>query len=399
MEELDETPTPPPVEVAFGGYPPPSSRRPRGPLFGAITRVPGRLLFVAAFLAAVAVLFTQRALDGAVLLDNAHSLFSFADRAKTDATGRASILETLIFGAGARPSMQTPEAAEREPADTRDDATAEVPIRRDGHVSIPGGILVFPESFRPHSDGSYDLLIHFHGNTAVVKESTEVSKLDAAVAIVNLGIGSQVYEEYYTVGGTYEELLDAIQAGVKQRGLKNAKLHRVALSSWSAGYGAISSILVSRKGRDDLDAVPVLDGIHGSWDEGHLNAAQMRPFTQLAQRAAAGQIYFGITHSEIDPLAYAGSTATADYLIASVGATRQPLDAVRDAPPYLSLESMKGAVSKQREKKMEPTGEARIGTFHVTGYRGDLKEHHMAHLFQMGATLLPELVQRWSVGR
>jgi hypothetical protein len=56
---------------------------------------------------------------------------------------------------------------------------------------------------------------------------------------------------------------------------------------------------------------------------------------------------------------------------------------------------MKGAVSKRLEKRMEPTSEARKGSLHVVGYRGDTKEHHMAHLFQMGATLLPELVARW----
>ncbi len=31
----------------------------------------------------------------------------------------------------------------------------------------------------------------------------------------------------------------------------------------------------------------------------------------------------------------------------------------------------------------------------VRGYRGETPEHHMAHLLQMGATVLPELASRW----
>ena len=51
--------------------------------------------------------------------------------------------------------------------------------------------------------------------------------------------------------------------------------------------------------------------------------------------------------------------------------------------------------AKKLEKRMEPVSEATVGSFHVRGYRGNTPEHHMAHLFQMGATVLPELVQRW----
>ena len=122
---------------------------------------------------------------------------------------------------------------------------------------------------------------------------------------------------------------------------------------------------------------------------------QLKPFADAAERAKNGEIYFGITHSAIDPKTYASTSATADYLVNSVGASWVARDAQKDAPNYLRLESMKGAVPPRLEKTMEPTREARIGSFHVLGYRGETKEHHMAHLFQMGATLLPELVARW----
>ena len=86
------------------------------------------------------------------------------------------------------------------------------------------------------------------------------------------------------------------------------------------------------------------------------------------------------------------TTATAGYLLTAVGAHRGP---PAPEPQYFALASMKGAVAKDREKTMEPTSEARVGGLIVRGYRGETPEHHMAHLFQMAATVLPELVHRW----
>jgi len=52
-------------------------------------------------------------------------------------------------------------------------------------------------------------------------------------------------------------------------------------------------------------------------------------------------------------------------------------------------------VAKALEKTMEPTNSTRKSDLIVRGYRGEEPEHHMAHLFQMGATALPDLVARW----
>jgi hypothetical protein len=320
---------------------------------------------------------------------NASMLASMAS--PVDRTARAldaaSVTDTREARSDAEASSDAPTVADHDASTTT--------IDRSGHASISGGIVVFPSTFRPEADGSYDLLIHFHGNTSVVRESAEVAGLNAAVAIVNLGIGSLPYEEHYMMPGSYESLLGAIERRIAQRGLAHPKLRRVALSAWSAGYGAISTILQVRKGKDDLDAILMLDGIHCGWEDGKLNARQMRPFALAAEHAAKGDLLFSITHSEIDPRSYASTAATADYLLDVVGAARKPLDPLANAPTYLSLESMKGAVAHKLEKAMTPTTEGQLGGLHVVGFRGETKEHHMAHLFQMGATLLPELVSRW----
>jgi hypothetical protein len=297
------------------------------------------------------------------------------------------------------PALVRAEAKVEAPSEgLPDDADANV--RRDGHGGLKGGVLFVPKSFSSR-DGSYDLLIHFHGNTRVVLESVEHADLNALVAVVNLGVGSLPYEEAYAVRGSYEALLDQIGRVAEARGLATPRLRRVALSSWSAGYGALSSILQLRTGRDPLDALLVLDGIHCGYRDGDpraLNALNLEPFVRAARLAADRGILFSITHAEVIPEGYAGSAETADLLLGAVGGVRQPRGA-GDAPPHVDLPAARGAVSKKLEKRMEPMTEAAVGGLRVRGYRGETPEHHMAHLFQMGATVLPELAARWSTAQ
>jgi hypothetical protein len=389
VETRPTTPTPAPVEVDIENV----DIEDKAPSLGAVlesvfmrpagsTRTPRSLLLALLVIGVLGAVVLKRALTGLQLEQS--DVFAFAHSTKEWAPKTLGFIDELV--------SQRDAAAAPAPAAT---GPREVELRREGHVSIPGGILVFPSSFHPKADGKYDLLIHVHGNTRVVKESAEVANLDAAVAIVNLGIGSAPYEEYYAVPGTYEDLLASIDTGLKRRGLTNPHVEHIALSGWSAGYGSIQTILQLRRGKDPLDAILILDGIHAGWEAGALNNRQLKPFADAAERAKNGEIYFGITHSAIDPKTYASTTATADYLLNAVGGSWSTRDAQRDAPNYLRLESMKGAVPPRLEKTMEPTREARVGSFHAIGYRGETKEHHMAHLFQMGATLLPELVARW----
>lgn len=393
------TPTPGPFEVSLETReevanaeldgPVSSIRRPKKPA-GRIKRL------LALFGVLTLILAGFAAYDGQ-LFNGSTKFLEVATKAKDFAATQAKAAGELLF----KPRSENKAAASSAETQAGTPPKTTVTIRKEGHVPIPGGMLVFPEGFKPAEDGTYDLLIFFHGNTNVVHESANLTHLDAVVAMINLGVGSQVYEEYYNVRGVYEELLDSIQRGVQSRGLKNAQLGRVALCGWSAGYGAISSILTNRSGRDQLDAVLVFDGIHASFadEPGRLRRAQMKPFLEFAERASRGEVYFGISHSQIDPGAYAGSTFTANYLINAVGAERHPLDPTSNAPPFVELRSIKGVVSRKRQLQLIPTGEAKMGTFHVLGYTGDGKDDHSAHLFQMGATLLPELVARWGFAR
>ena len=294
--------------------------------------------------------------------------------------------------------LGAPEPPSEDPPENTVDSSlprADAHVQREGYAHIPGGVLYLPDTFAS-ADGTYDLYLHFHGNVRVVRESAEHAGLNAVVAVVNLGTNSAPYLDGFAVPGSYEELLASIDRAVMARGLTHPHRRRVAIGSWSGGYGAISAILEQKNGLSSLDAILVLDGIHCGFSEDDpkaLNARILSPFFDATRRAAEGKILFSITHSEIDPIAYAGTYLTAGYLLDLVHGRRTEPKA--EPPEHVQLKAAEGAVSKALEKWMEPISEATVGTFHVRGYRGNTPEHHMAHLLQMSATVLPELVSRW----
>lgn len=323
-------------------------------------------------------------------------------------------------------TIPAPASVDAELEASGADATpAKTPLTfdREGHVSVPNGYFVFPPTFQTY-DGSYDVLIHFHGNPLVVAESAEVANLNAVVVMIN-GAGKGGYEAVFGERpGVYEELLASIDRGLASRGIPNPHVRRIALASWSAGYGAISTILSTRKGNDPLDAIALFDGIHASWEGGNsrsfatngvvqnssqltpelleargkatINKLQMKAFVGAAREATQGHMFFGIVHTEIDPMAYASCTIATDFILKELGLSRHPLDPIDDAPPWFTLKAMENIYDPAKVHQLIPLTEVHEGDFHVIGYSGSTPEHHAAHLFEMSQTLLPEIAARWA---
>ncbi len=272
-------------------------------------------------------------------------------------------------------------------------------IKHDGYGSISGGVLLTPKTFAP-SDEGYDLAIHFHGDVQIVHESYEHAGINAAVAVINLGVRSGVYSDHFAVPGTFEALLKQIDKGLRKRGVKKPRLRRLALTAWSAGYGAVESILEHRRAPhaqdDPLDAIVVLDGVHAGFVEGDSKRIKLRSvqsFVNAARAASEGQLMFSLTHSEIDPVQYASTTRTAAFLLEQLGAEVSDTP-VLPLPPQLMLDAAKGAV--REHKRMIPTADTRVGLFRVRGFKGNTQDHHSAHLTQMAAVGLPDLARRWA---
>ncbi len=226
----------------------------------------------------------------------------------------------------------------------------------------------------------YDLLVHFHGAPAVMEAAFEHSGIDGALVIYNLGIGSGAYEDPYSIPGSYDHMLDSITVAVRELCPSAAAPKRVALSGWSAGYGAILHIIDRAKDAARVDSVLLADGMHVGFEPlgfRKVSAISMAPFTLFADEAIAGHKLFAITHSSIQT-PYASTTETGEFLLETEGL---PVDRAETPGPRPGMTQISRA---DREG------------FHMRGYSGEDKAAHCDHLFAFGELLLTPLAERWA---
>jgi len=213
-----------------------------------------------------------------------------------------------------------------------------------------------------------------------MESAFEHSGINGALVIYNLGIGSGAYEDPYSIPGSYDHMLDSITAAVRELCPSAATPKRVALSGWSAGYGAILHIIDRAKDAARVDAVLLADGMHVGFEPvgfRKVSAIAMAPFTLFADEAIAGHKLFAITHSSIQT-PYASTTETGEFLLEAEGL---PVDRAETPGPRPGMTQISRA---DREG------------FHMRGYTGDDKAAHCDHLFAFGELLLTPLAERWA---
>ena len=320
----------------------------------------------------------------------------------------AALMALLVaIARPARPSFRWSNALSTQahaPVDEPDEPvvtpSVAAPPRADAALSrahrspVAGGLLSIPPSFQS-KDGAYDLVIHFHGNTDLVEESLTTSGLNAVFVIMNLGNGSGRYEERFANPASLPEVLDRTQSTLEKRGLAHARLRRLALTAWSAGYGAVIEVLAQPALAEKVDSVILLDGIHVGYKpkSTELLVERLAPFERFAREAAAGKKLFSITHTNITPVgSYAGTHETTDALLKALGIPRREGG---DTPAMPSLRSIDGVIARKKQVGLVPESTADRGGLHVRGYRGDQPDDHMAHLIHMTTTALPDLVAHW----
>jgi len=228
--------------------------------------------------------------------------------------------------------------------------------------------------------GDFDLMVHFHGHEPVRKEWVQV--MDGAVLVgIDLGIGSGAYEEAFQAPDVFPRLITAVERAVAKRsGRKAARVRRLGLSSWSAGYGAVQHILMQKYAKERVDTVVLLDGLHCGYSGAAINGQPIFMFTEFAKRAAAGETLMFVSHSSIIPPGYASTTETADYLVHEVGGK---LRDVRGAGPM-------GMTMITRYSK---------GNFHVRGFSGNDKMDHCAQIGEFRDVLRVHVKPRWNSPR
>jgi hypothetical protein len=240
------------------------------------------------------------------------------------------------------------------------------------------GQMIAPRRGGISASGEFDVMFHFHGHEAARKEWVQV--MDGAVLVgIDLGIGSGPYEQAFRAPGAFKSLVESVErAMAKKTGKTTARARRIGLSGWSAGYGAIQSILSQAYGRRMVDSVILLDGLHSGYAGNSLNELQLGPFIEYARRAASGDKLMFVSHSSIIPPGYASTTETANLLVSKLGGRPQRTHPRPGDPMGLDL------VSRYTQ-----------GNFHVRGYAGNDTLDHCAHLGLYRDVLKIHVKPRW----
>lgn len=253
------------------------------------------------------------------------------------------------------------------------------PYRPYRNVSM-GQILV-PQQGGHTADMGYDVLVHFHGHEPARKILVQVARGVVFVGI-DKGLGSGPYADAFKDPDVFPTLRRSITHALQaESGDARAHIRHLALTAWSAGYGAVNEIL--KHGDEGIDAVVLLDGLHAGWTPGHkhdhsvaaADCAYIQPVFDFAKLAMQGRKIFIFTHSQIDPVTYPSTTQTAALLLHDLGVTATPMDPGDDPYGMMSTVDVKG--------------------FHVWGYRGRDQDAHCSHLRYLARAVRDYLEPAW----
>jgi LysM repeat protein len=244
--------------------------------------------------------------------------------------------------------------------------------------NITMGQMIAPQRGGLTKAGGFDLVIHFHGHYPIRKEFVKEAKGPVLVAI-DLGVGSGAYSRAFASPSTFPTLLKSVEREMARRsGRKKTYVRKLALSSWSAGYGAVGQIL-RQPGGKKVDALMLFDSVYGGYVSGSttkLKTAELKPFIKFARKAARGSKLMFQSHSSIIPPGYASTGEVSAHMVKQLG----------------------GKLRRARRKDvlgLELIERYDRGGYHVRGYGGNDKPDHCAHLGLMKDVLKVHLNPRW----
>lgn len=241
-----------------------------------------------------------------------------------------------------------------------------VPGRRVELAALKGATLYLPP--KVNLDKPVPLVIHFHGAPWLVEQHIHEHLPQAALVTVQLGAGSSVYARPFADENLFSKVIDeAKEAAGVRRGWSS-----ITLMAFSAGYGAVRSILRNRIDFDRTSGVLLLDGFHASYDPegtsptqvGNVSRRDIDVFLTFAREAVEGRKNFVITHSQIHPGSYASTTECTNELLREFGIRRQMVD----TPGPMGMRQLSVAAA---------------GKLRIFGYAGETAPDHIDHIHAM----------------
>lgn len=299
---------------------------------------------------------------------------------------RVCVLCTLLLACNDRPPppVKTVDATDRSNVDAEANGPKHVEANGPYRAKLPHGGELYVPTWFGYQRGAYDLIVHFHGLSKLQETNLDRTQINAAVVSINLGVGTDHYGNAFRDPQSFHALLAQTEAEIEKSGrAPGAKIGRIALSAWSAGFVSVQKILSDASNAERVDAVLLADGFFTSFTnvkKREINTASLSRFVSLAQAANKNDKLFAITHTAIPTGDYPSVEETVGKLLEMSEFPKTPSHAVGP-------------------RNMKETYTVDRGSFHVKGYEGVLAGDHIKQIHAMGETLWPYLKTRWDAGR
>jgi hypothetical protein len=238
-------------------------------------------------------------------------------------------------------------------------------------ATLATGKLFVPTNWLPRSNHA-DLLVFFHGHPSVVCSNLIWSGKTVPVVVVNYSGLSAAYVGPFRDTNRFGAMLREARSKLNERTGHPLETGRLAVASFSAGFGAVREILRQPEYFSQITDLVLADTLYAGYatNDGRRIAApsQVEDFVRFARRAVAGDALMVLTHSQLVPGGYASTVDTADAILEALDLKRTPASGT-DATGMALLST------------------ATKGGFTLRSYDGTTGPEHMNHLRRAGLAL------------
>jgi hypothetical protein len=202
-------------------------------------------------------------------------------------------------------------------------APAQVPTAtgRSFALSDAAWKLFIPSTYQPRGNVS-DVLVHFHGDPQTYWNNAKYANLNAMIVTVNYSGLSSAYSTPFADSSLFQTVLnDALTKARQQSDIPDTlQWDKLAVSSFSAGYGAVREILKSSTYRSDIDMLLTADSLYATTaGDGTPLDSQMVDYKTFAGLAKSGSKTFLFSHSQVPTYTYETTEECGDELMQYLG--------------------------------------------------------------------------------
>jgi len=252
-------------------------------------------------------------------------------------------------------------------------AVGQLPVAMGRQIALSNAAwkLFIPSTYQQRPGDVADLLVHFHGNPQTVWNNAEYAHINAVIVTVNYSGLSSAYSTPFSDAALFQSLVDEALAKVRQQADFSDTLQwdKLAVSSFSAGYGAVREILKSAGYRNQIDALLAADSLYATTaGDGTPLDSQMSDYKTFATLAKNGDKTFLFSHSQVPTYTYESTMETGDELLQHLGVSATSVNA-----------NGLGTLHFYRK--------AQSGNFRLWGATGADGDAHLEHLRYIGEFL------------